>query len=55
MNARSIATVSLSGTLDEKLRAIAAAGFEKVEIFEADLLSFNGPPRDSDPVTVPSI
>lgn len=46
MNARSIATVSLSGTLDEKLRAIAAAGFEEVEIFEADLLSFNGSPRD---------
>jgi 4-hydroxyphenylpyruvate dioxygenase len=46
MNTRSIATVSLSGTLDEKLRAIAAAGFEEVEIFEADLLSFNGSPRD---------
>jgi len=46
MNARSIATVSLSGTLDEKLRAIATAGFEEVEIFEADLLSFNGSPRD---------
>jgi 4-hydroxyphenylpyruvate dioxygenase len=46
MNPRSIATVSLSGTLDEKLRAIAAAGFEEVEIFEADLLSFNGSPRD---------
>jgi 4-hydroxyphenylpyruvate dioxygenase len=46
MNTRSIATVSLSGTLDEKLRAIAAAGFEEVEIFEADLLSFGGSPRD---------
>jgi 4-hydroxyphenylpyruvate dioxygenase len=46
MNTRSIATVSLSGALDEKLRAIAAAGFEEVEIFEADLLSFNGSPRD---------
>ena len=32
MNTRSIAPVSLSGTLDEKLRAIAAAGFEEVEI-----------------------
>jgi 4-hydroxyphenylpyruvate dioxygenase len=46
MNKRSIATVSLSGALDEKLRAIAAAGFDAVEIFENDLLSFNGRPRD---------
>jgi sugar phosphate isomerase/epimerase len=30
---RSIATVSLSGTLPEKLEAIAAAGFDGVEIF----------------------
>jgi 4-hydroxyphenylpyruvate dioxygenase len=42
----SIATVSLSGGLAEKLEAIAAAGFKGVEIFEADLLSFNGAPRD---------
>ena len=42
----SIATVSLSGGLAEKLEAIAAAGFKGVEIFEADLLSFNGTPRD---------
>jgi len=42
MNKRSIATVSLSGTLDEKLRAIAVAGFQAVEIFENDLLSFPG-------------
>src|SRR5665213_347329 len=46
MTARSIATVSLSGSLDEKLRAAADAGFDAVEIFEADLLSFNGSPRD---------
>ncbi len=46
MNQRSIATVSLSGSLDEKLRAIAAAGFDAVEIFENDFLSFNGSPRD---------
>ena len=46
MTRRSIATVSLSGALDEKLRAIAAAGFDAVEIFENDLLSFNGSPRD---------
>jgi 4-hydroxyphenylpyruvate dioxygenase len=35
----SIATVSVSGTLDEKLDAIAAAGFAGVEIFENDLLA----------------
>jgi 4-hydroxyphenylpyruvate dioxygenase len=45
MNKRSIATVSLSGPLDEKLRAIAAAGFDAVEIFENDLLSFGASPR----------
>ena len=42
----SIATVSLSGGLAEKLEAIAAAGFSGVEIFESDLLSFNGTPKD---------
>jgi len=42
----SIATVSLSGDLNEKLDAIAAAGFKGVEIFEADLLSFDGTPAD---------
>ena len=42
----SIVTVSLSGGLAEKLEAIAAAGFMGVEIFESDLLSFNGTPRD---------
>ncbi|MDO4997568.1 MAG: TIM barrel protein [Neisseria sp.] len=41
-----IATVSISGTLPEKLKAIAAVGFEGVEIFENDLLYFNGSPRD---------
>lgn len=41
----SIATVSLSGALDEKLEAIAAAKFAGAEIFENDLLSFNGTPR----------
>ena len=46
MTKRSIATVSLSGALDEKLRAIASAGFEAVEIFENDLLSFGSGPRD---------
>lgn len=42
---RSIATVSLSGTLPEKLEAIAAAGFDGVEIFENDLLYYAGSPR----------
>jgi 4-hydroxyphenylpyruvate dioxygenase len=42
----SIATVSLSGDLAEKLEAIAAAGFKGVEIFENDLLSFHGTPAD---------
>ena len=41
-----IATVCLSGGLVEKLEAIAAAGFKDVEIFENDLLSFNGTPAD---------
>ncbi|MGO3053087.1 MAG: sugar phosphate isomerase/epimerase family protein, partial [Brevibacterium aurantiacum] len=34
----SIATVCLSGTLEEKLRAAARAGFDGVEIFEQDLV-----------------
>jgi 4-hydroxyphenylpyruvate dioxygenase len=41
-----IATVCLSGALDEKLEAIARAGFTRVELFENDLLSFNGSPSD---------
>jgi 4-hydroxyphenylpyruvate dioxygenase len=35
----SIATVCLSGTLEEKLKASAAAGFDGVEIFEPDLVA----------------
>ncbi|MFC8683507.1 bifunctional sugar phosphate isomerase/epimerase/4-hydroxyphenylpyruvate dioxygenase family protein [Microbacterium ureisolvens] len=35
----SIATVCLSGTLDEKLAAASAAGFDGVEIFEPDLVA----------------
>jgi len=42
----SIATVCLSGGLSEKLQAIAAAGFRGVEIFENDLLSYQGTPTD---------
>lgn len=43
---RSIATVSISGTLPEKLSAIAAAGYQGVEIFENDLLYYTGTPTD---------
>ena len=43
---RSIATVSLSGNLQEKLLAVAAAKFDAVEIFENDLLFFDGAARD---------
>ncbi|MCU1639317.1 MAG: sle [Microbacteriaceae bacterium] len=39
-----IATVSLSGSLDEKLDAIASAGFSGVELFDGDLVaSFHRP------------
>lgn len=34
----SIATVCLSGTLEEKMRACARAGFDGIEIFEPDLI-----------------
>ena len=44
---RSIATVCLSGTLDEKLAAAARAGFDGVELFEADLVNS---PLDPDEV-----
>ncbi|PIF78223.1 4-hydroxyphenylpyruvate dioxygenase [Variovorax sp. 54] len=39
---RAIATVSLSGTLRQKLEAIAAAGFDGIELFEADFVNFRG-------------
>jgi 4-hydroxyphenylpyruvate dioxygenase len=42
----SIATVSISGTLDRKLAAIADAGYGGVEIFESDLLGFDGTAAD---------
>jgi 4-hydroxyphenylpyruvate dioxygenase len=42
----SIATVSLSGTLGEKLEAIAKARFDQVEIFENDLVTYSGAPAD---------
>ncbi len=43
---KSIATVSLSGTLPEKLEAAASIGFDGIEIFENDLLTFDGSPED---------
>jgi len=43
---KSIATVSMSGTLREKLEAIAVARFDGYELFENDLLYFNGSPAD---------
>ncbi|MFV2196739.1 bifunctional sugar phosphate isomerase/epimerase/4-hydroxyphenylpyruvate dioxygenase family protein [Nocardiopsis sp. LOL_012] len=43
---RSIATVSLSGTLEEKLQAAARTGFDGVEIFENDLIGSALPPRE---------
>ncbi|WP_431870093.1 TIM barrel protein [Nocardiopsis eucommiae] len=43
---RSIATVSLSGTLEEKLSAAAKVGFDGVEIFENDLLASPLTPRE---------
>lgn len=36
---KSIATVSVSGTLEEKLVAVAEAGFDGIELFENDLIS----------------
>lgn len=41
----SIATVSVSGMLPSKLTAIAAAGFDGFELFENDLLYFDGSPK----------
>ncbi|MCG6903911.1 MAG: sugar phosphate isomerase/epimerase and 4-hydroxyphenylpyruvate domain-containing protein [Rhodobacter sp.] len=41
-----IATVTVPGSLPEKLRAIAEVGFQGVEIFEQDFLSFDGSPRE---------
>ncbi len=42
----SIATVSISGDLGEKLHAIASAGFDGIEIFETDFLTFDGSPSE---------
>ncbi len=42
----SMATLCLSGSLDRKLEVIAEAGFDGVEIFENDLLGFDGSSSD---------
>ncbi len=42
----SIATLSISGDLRDKLTAIAAAGFDGIEIFGNDFLTFDGTPRE---------
>lgn len=42
----SIATVSISGNLPAKLEAIAAAGFDGIEIFEQDFIAHDGNPRE---------
>jgi 4-hydroxyphenylpyruvate dioxygenase len=41
-----IATVSLSGTLEQKLSAAAAAGFDAVELFEPDLIASSLAPAE---------
>ncbi|MEJ8848676.1 bifunctional sugar phosphate isomerase/epimerase/4-hydroxyphenylpyruvate dioxygenase family protein [Variovorax rhizosphaerae] len=48
---RSVATVSLSGTLRQKLEAIAAAGFDGIELFENDFINFNGKAADLRKIT----
>ncbi|PRY76325.1 4-hydroxyphenylpyruvate dioxygenase [Yoonia maritima] len=42
----SIATVSISGSLPEKLDAIQKAGFDGIEIFEQDFIAHDGSPRE---------
>ena len=43
---RAIATVSLSGTLRQKLEAIAAARFDAIELFENDFIHSAAPARE---------
>ena len=42
----SIATVCLSGDLEEKLVAIQRAGFDGIEIFEQDFIGLHLRPED---------
>jgi 4-hydroxyphenylpyruvate dioxygenase len=43
---RAIATISMGGTLRDKLEAIAAARFDAVELFELDFIGFRGTRRE---------
>ncbi|MCS6779790.1 MAG: sugar phosphate isomerase/epimerase and 4-hydroxyphenylpyruvate domain-containing protein [Geminicoccaceae bacterium] len=43
---RAIATVSMAGSLAEKLEAAASVGFDGIELFEADLTYFPGTPEE---------
>lgn len=43
---RAIATVSISGVLEDKLGAIAAAGFDAIELFDNDLIGSPLSPAD---------
>ena len=43
---RAIATVCLSGMLEDKLDAVAGAGFDGVEIFENDLIASSSTPAE---------
>lgn len=43
---KSIATVSVSGTLDEKLAAVSAAKFDGIELFDQDLVNAPASPRE---------
>ncbi len=43
---RAIATVCLSGMLEDKLDAVGAAGFDGVEIFENDLIASSSTPAE---------
>lgn len=43
----SIATVSISGNLPEKLEAIAAVGFYGIKIIEPDFIAHDGSPREA--------
>lgn len=43
----SIATVTVAGNFREKVEAIAQAGFDGIEIFEQDFLTYEGSPREA--------
>jgi len=50
---RSIATVSMSGTLRDKLEAIAAARFDGYEIFANDRVHYHAAPAPPRPIPPP--